>query len=367
MGIGDALQQLGRYLDECEDCERVRRVGLAGHGDGRAAGLGAQIEVAVAMGDGGDAGSSPGEATLALADAGVDADGRVQLSLESATGALPAPGPDVTLDPTGVSVDADGTATVVLAASIATGDPSSEAGDGRQDECLVADEGGDQTDTATGDQTDTATSDPTDSPTGDPTGDESATRSDPPRTDSTSTRDVPPFEDPELLARVYESCDTFAEMPAALGMDVTAETVRRYMIDFGIHEPASYDTGQGDERDVGPDAAAETDVEAGVEADVEEAHDPPEADHPAGEPVALTDGIGLPDDVTVDTIVDTVRRSNTIYEVERDIGIERERARDMLRELNLLDLVVGRLATEAERDLDREEVLSRLRESAAAQ
>jgi hypothetical protein len=37
----------------------------------------------------------------------------------------------------------------------------------------------------------------------------------------------------------------------------------------------------------------------------------------------------------------------------------------MLRELNLLDLVVGRLATEAERDITREDVVTRLREASA--
>jgi hypothetical protein len=81
------------------------------------------------------------------------------------------------------------------------------------------------------------------------------------------------------------------------------------------------------------------------------------------EQVVLADGIGLPDDVTVETLIETVKRSNTIYEVKQNVGIERQDALEMLRELNLLDLVVGRLATEAERDISREEIVDRLREA----
>jgi hypothetical protein len=120
------------------------------------------------------------------------------------------------------------------------------------------------------------------------------------------------------------------------------------MVDYDIHQPNSYDTGS-DEADA-----------------VEEADDPdPEADGQS--PVVIADGMGLPDDVTVDTLIETVKRSNTIYEVEQDVGIEREDALEMLKELNLLDLVVGRLATEAKRNISREEVVDRLREASATQ
>lgn len=143
----------------------------------------------------------------------------------------------------------------------------------------------------------------------------------------TETRDVPPFRDRELLAEIYETYDTFAEMKDALGMDVTAETVRRYMVDYGIHEPNSYNTSH---------------------------------DEAPAKPI-IADGIGLPEDVTVESFIETVRRSNTIYEVKQGIGIERDDAIEMLKQLNLLDLVVGRLATESERELTREDVIERLR------
>lgn len=139
-------------------------------------------------------------------------------------------------------------------------------------------------------------------------------------------RDRPPFEDPELLAAVYEDNDTFAEMVEALGMDVTPETVRRYMIDHGIHQPASYGEEESD-------------------------------------PVVLADGIGLPEGVTVEGLADAVADAKTPGGVGRRLGIERETAVETLRELGLLELVVGRVATENERAVGRRAVLERLREA----
>ena len=51
--------------------------------------------------------------------------------------------------------------------------------------------------------------------------------------------DRPAYRDPERLAAVYSEHDTFAEMTDALDVEVTPQTVRRYMIKHGIHEPAS--------------------------------------------------------------------------------------------------------------------------------
>lgn len=48
---------------------------------------------------------------------------------------------------------------------------------------------------------------------------------------------VPPYRDPEKLAAVYNESATFREMKTALDTDVTAQTVRKYMIKYGIHEP----------------------------------------------------------------------------------------------------------------------------------
>lgn len=45
------------------------------------------------------------------------------------------------------------------------------------------------------------------------------------------------YRDPEKLAAVYDEDATFEEMKAELGVDVTAQTVRKYMIKYGIHDP----------------------------------------------------------------------------------------------------------------------------------
>ncbi|NHN49500.1 hypothetical protein G9464_18175 [Halostella sp. JP-L12] len=49
--------------------------------------------------------------------------------------------------------------------------------------------------------------------------------------------DVPAYKDPDALEAVYEEYDTFPEMTEALGADVTSETVRRYMVEYDIHDP----------------------------------------------------------------------------------------------------------------------------------
>ncbi|NHN46546.1 hypothetical protein G9464_02900 [Halostella sp. JP-L12] len=58
--------------------------------------------------------------------------------------------------------------------------------------------------------------------------------SEPPDTD-----DLPPYRDPDRLQEVYELYSSFAEMTDALDVDVTPQTVRRYMIKYDIHEPSS--------------------------------------------------------------------------------------------------------------------------------
>jgi hypothetical protein len=293
MGISGDLRKLARFLDECEENRRVRSVELVEDTSSESGELlTADIEMTVSI-------CPIEEATASLCDMNIDADGVLRFELESSRAIVPTT-PGVTVEPTHATFDADGV-TLTLSASVSSTESSISQSDEKTNESAgVTDE----------------------------TDDSAATQHD---------RDLPPFRDPAFLAEVYESCETFTEMPDMLGMDVTAETVRRYMIDYGIHEPDSYDTPTDDTPSVDPE------------------------DEP---PVVLADGIGLPDDVTVDTIIDVVQRSNTIYEVTRDIGIERENTLEMLQELNLLDLVVGRLATEKERAISREDVIERLRDKA---
>ena len=337
MCIGDALRELAGFLDGCEDESLVTEIGLVErHDRGGSRELRAAVEVTLS------AGTRRGDGGLSLGGASVDEEGRLGLSLESVGPVVPAPDGRVEVEPADATFDPDGTLTVTLAATVPA---DSDRVDG---EATVEDEPTTDGGPAAGERDRT-----------EPSAEEPAEAS----AERVRDREVPPFRDPELLAEVYESCDTFAEMTDAIGMDVTAETVRRYMIDYGIHQPNTYDTGGGDEEN-GADAdgrrpsrepESEDDGAGGRAAETDD----------DGSPVVLADGIGLPEDVTVETLIETVKRSNTLYEVEREIGVDREDALDMLRELNLLDFVVGRLSTRDRRDIGREDVVDRLREASA--
>ncbi len=293
MGVGGALRQLAEFLEECEQATAVEAVDLTRCNDSTGDGLSASVELALSV-------PPSGEAAMSLCATSVNADGTLRLGFETTEAVVPAGDHDVEVEPVQASLGEDGEVRVVLSASVPP-EEDHEAG-----ASVSAD-----------DQSLDAAGPVAESPGRD--------------------REVPPFKDPDLLSSVYDSCETFAEMAETLEMDVTAETVRRYMIDYDIHEPNSYDT-TGEATDAGEE-----------------------------DPVVLSDGIGLPEDITVDTLIETVKQSNTIYEVKHHIGVDRQDALEMLRELNLLDLVVGRLATEAERDIEREDIVERLREASATQ
>jgi hypothetical protein len=71
--------------------------------------------------------------------------------------------------------------------------------------------------------------------------------------ETASAENQPAYRDPDQLAAVYEPEATFAEMTDALGVGVTPQTVRKYMIEHGIHEPTTRAS----------DALAETEPDAG--------------------------------------------------------------------------------------------------------
>jgi hypothetical protein len=298
MSTGGALRELARFLDACEATEVATSVGAVHTEEGR---LTAELTVEL-----------PGSAlSVRSSETG---DGSVELTVEAAE-VLPTTG-TVAVEPGAASLGPDGSVTVELVAAV----PVDDGGD---------DTGADRAETAGG---------PTDA----------------------SEREVPPFEDPELLAEVYDSCGTFAEMTDALGMDVTPETVRRYMIEHGIHRPDSY----GTDDDSGPEPEPEpADGEAARDGRDGEPDGTTEPDEKAEERVVLTDGVGLPEGVTVEGLIEAVRRSTTLSGVEHRTGLERGTARQTLRELDLLDLVGGRVATEAGREISRADVIDRLREA----
>ncbi|PSP85019.1 hypothetical protein BRC83_03680 [Halobacteriales archaeon QS_1_68_17] len=341
MVVSASFQTLANLLDECEQSGvEVRRV-TPRDGDDLLAGedLAAEVELAVSL----------ASAAVSTGDAALD-DGRLAVRFDVLAPILPADIGGASVTPGETWINDDGTVGVSLAVRTppaATDRADRSAGVGEME--------------------------PVDDADGTDLGD----------------RDIPPFEDPDLLASVYERCDTFAEMTAELGLEVTPETTRRYMIDCGVHEPDSYDTdggrpaGSTSEETGGTDAdgaagsgedadgaAVDGEDADGTTVDGGDVDDRPADDTDPGggdraDPPIVADGLGLPEGTTVDELIGAIRDSNTVYEVSRTMGVERERARDLLADLNLLDLVVGRLAAEDRRQVPREEVVERLRQSTA--
>lgn len=242
-----------------------------------------------------------------------------------------------------------------------------------------------------------------------------------------------PHRDPERLREVYEAHETFEEMTEALGVDVTAQTVRRSMMSLGVHDPEAGGDGsasgaaeptdgdgpsgveqvggeqadseqadseqadgekadgeqtggepavsdgradageQAPERetaDAGEMDADETPVQEGETADMAET-DPVETsadggaldDEAARERARAVDDL-LPAAVDGETFVGAVRTADTLYEVQRELGMGREAVQSLLAELDLLDLVHGRVATRSERDAQRAEIERRIVERA---
>lgn len=153
---------------------------------------------------------------------------------------------------------------------------------------------------------------------------------------------LPAFEDTAYLRRLYETHDTFAAMSEAFEMDVSAETLRRYTIQAGVHDPDSYGTNGGSDAD---------------EPEPEPDPDPEGATRPADE--LLADGLGLPADLTVADVADAVVDARTPREAARGLGLDHDRTRTLLCRLDLQEFVYGRV--EAGPQCSRDAVVSRLR------
>ncbi|MFD1600166.1 hypothetical protein [Halobellus rarus] len=200
--------------------------------------------------------------------------------------------------------------------------------------------------------------------------------------DGVRTKSVPAFEDTAYLRRLYEFSETFDQMSDLIELDVSAETVRRYMIDAGVHSPGSNATPDRSESGGTTDGSLETYAQPvrdaqtrstqGSEAltSVRAGTSQPEftrREADCAEPLTtgdlLTDGVGLPDDVTLRELVEVVLQARTVHEVHRHLDIDHERTRELLRQLNVLDLVVNRVSPDAEQSVTFETVAERIRES----
>ena len=177
---------------------------------------------------------------------------------------------------------------------------------------------------------------------------------------------VPAYKDPEALQAAYEACDTFPEMTEALDADVTSETVRRYMVEYDIHDPTDTtpQAGELSLTDVQADSETDTDASSPVESDpsedgVGDNTQSEEADGLGARSVAdllaeadsqdtddnlVADGIGISQDVTVADLAQAVTQSTSLDEVTQRLDLSQTHARRLLLELDLLDLITHRLA-----------------------
>lgn len=171
--------------------------------------------------------------------------------------------------------------------------------------------------------------------------------------DADPTDDAQPaYKDPDRLREVYAEYDSFTEMTEALGVDVTAQTVRRNMMKEGIHTPETTDSTATDE-DAEATETAQSDRDR-TETGRAEADD------------AVADGVGevtpadeefsdvdLPEGISPADVSEAVTNSSSLHGVQMALDIEIAEARSLLQELGVLQYVSGRLS---DRDVDPDPV-----------
>ena len=248
-------------------------------------------------------------------------------------------------------------------------------------------------DTATADDCDTTTgvaeadgsnsiSEQTDAPaedtksTGDRTDEASAL-------DGVRDEDVPLYKDEECLRYLYDSFRTFDEMTQNIEMSISSETVRRYMIEAGIHEPSTYKTAdETTAADDGPttedvgDADDGADEQTVVGERTEDAQPSPSTesvqegrvgesspDESLSDIQLIADGIGLPDGLTIEELANAIESSMTVFDVQRKLDLGQERTEKLLKQLNLIDLVVCRLSHDPDQRVTQDEIVDRIRGS----
>ena len=370
------FETLARVIEQLDgDGRSVRRTEASGSDDDGS--LRATVVVSVGTGSESATGLDPVDATV---DDGLAVTFRAP-AFPDPEAALSSEYPRVSATPTDVARDGDAVV-VTLRLTIGDADRSADEGD-----VVERDEDRSATTAAFGAQSAGADAD-----TGDPdtAGDDggNGTSSDIETTDTDATsplaavRDesVPAYDDTPYLRRLYETCETFAEMSDRIEMDVSAETVRRYMTDAGVHTPTSYETtgrtsasSDGTASDAKSSASVATQSAADTESAGESAAPASRGSLADGdrEPTAslpdeqlVTDGIGLPESLTLHDVVDAVVDARTVHEVQREVGLGYDRTRQLLCQLNVLDLVVGRVTAAHDRTVTVDVVADRIRESA---
>ena len=413
------FETLARVIEQLDgDGRSVRRTEASGSDDDGS--LRATVVVSVGTGSESATGLDPVDATV---DGGLAVTFRAP-AFPDPEAALSSEYPRVSATPTDVARDGDG---VVVTLRLTIGDADRSADEGG---VIERDEDRSAATAAFGAQSadvDAGTGDP--GTAGDDRGGEANsdieaadTSADDADTGATSplaaVRDesVPAYDDTPYLRRLYETCETFAEMSDRIEMDVSAETVRRYMTDAGVHTPTSYETtgrtsasSDGTASDAESDASVATESTAGTGSVTATestagtgsvtatestagtgsvtATESTADTEPAGESAApasrgsladgdhettaslpdehlVTDGIGLPESLTLHDVVDAVVDARTVHEVQREVGLGYDRTRQLLCQLNVLDLVVGRVTAARDRTVTVDVVADRIRESA---
>ena len=191
---------------------------------------------------------------------------------------------------------------------------------------------------------------------------------------------IPPYDDVDYLQELYNLCDNFTEMSERITMDVSSETVRRYMIQANVHEPHTYETppsvsdGMEDTENTRSQAQDETQPDQPQAQDETQPDQPQAQDEidltashtlPVDEQLA-TDGIGLPDGIEITEIIDAVADSMTVYEVMNHLELNRRETSDILKELNLLDLVSRPLSYNPDEPISHDMIASRIRQCEAS-
>jgi len=175
--------------------------------------------------------------------------------------------------------------------------------------------------------------------------------------------ELPPHRDPEALQKAYEECDTFVEMKRALGTDVTPEAVRQQMVKQGIHEVTEDDSAETECDSVQEVSIADT---ADTPAPGDSLEDGGQQGGTKSSEIFVSDG-GFPSDLTVPELKEIVKSSESLYEVSKQLSTSLDETREMLKRLNLLDFVTGRLSTKGEQTVTDEEIDRRIRASSATQ
>jgi hypothetical protein len=363
------FETLARVIEHLDDDDRsVRRTEAAGSGENGSLRATVEVSAGAVAGDGPDL-----EPTDAAVDDGLAVTFRAP-AFPDAEAALSPASPPVSVAATDVRVDGD---EVVVTLSVTIGD--ADEPDAVEDDAGVADEraasafGRRSADAHDGDD---VRADDGASTNGAPDGgeerssaDSAPSSADPadgsdaaePVLEAVRDESVPAYDDTPYLRRLYETCDTFAEMSDRIEMDVSAETVRRYMTEAGVHSPTSYGTADG-----ASDSAGGSDAGADVRESGGAADPDPDPEESAALPdeQLVADGIGLPEALTLHDVVDAVVDARTVHEVQRALGLEYDRTRQLLTQLNVLDLVMGRVSGDAGPAVTVDVVADRIRQCA---